>query len=156
MKQAAGCILTTGAQVLICHARRGVDPPKDWYDTNWTVPKGVIEPGETPWTTANRELYEETGINFYTYLDPPEQNPELIRYKVGSNKLVTVFVCFVSEDILGHKLQCISMVDTDCPWKGLSEVDNYMWVTFGEAKDMVYMSQKCLFDEGNINKLKRS
>jgi 8-oxo-dGTP pyrophosphatase MutT (NUDIX family) len=29
---------------------------------NWDFPKGMIEPDETPWLTARREVREETGI----------------------------------------------------------------------------------------------
>lgn len=53
----------TGAIVLIldedmkCLAiSRGHD------QTNWNLPGGYAEPGETPHQTAVRELYEETGI----------------------------------------------------------------------------------------------
>lgn len=29
---------------------------------NWDFPKGLVEPGEDPWTAARRELAEETGL----------------------------------------------------------------------------------------------
>jgi 8-oxo-dGTP pyrophosphatase MutT (NUDIX family) len=42
-------------QVLLVRARR---PPHEWV-----LPKGHIEPGETPAQTARRELIEEAGID---------------------------------------------------------------------------------------------
>lgn len=29
---------------------------------NWDFPKGMVEPGETAWTAAQREVAEETGL----------------------------------------------------------------------------------------------
>ena len=32
------------------------------YKAGWEIPGGVVEDGEAPWTTAVRELHEETGL----------------------------------------------------------------------------------------------
>jgi 8-oxo-dGTP pyrophosphatase MutT (NUDIX family) len=34
----------------------------------WDFPKGLVEPGETPWAAACREVREETGLSFLDFL----------------------------------------------------------------------------------------
>lgn len=149
MKTSAGIVLTTGSLVLIGHSRRGINPPKDWYDDSWTIPKGIVDPGELPVQAMMRELHEETGISLYEYTIYDNPEPEIFQlYKVGNNKRVYVYISLVSEDILGRKLHCDSMIDNPTvSWNGLSELDNFMWVTPGEAQEMVFNSQKELFGD---------
>jgi 8-oxo-dGTP diphosphatase len=51
--RAAGGVVERGDQVLVVHRAR--------YD-DWTLPKGKLEPGETPEAAALREVLEETGL----------------------------------------------------------------------------------------------
>ena len=53
MIRAAGGVVVCRDQVLVVHRPR--------YD-DWTLPKGKLEPGETPEAAALREVLEETGL----------------------------------------------------------------------------------------------
>jgi 8-oxo-dGTP pyrophosphatase MutT (NUDIX family) len=48
-----GVIVTDGVRLLLGHATRS---------PRWDIPKGGVEPGETPEHAASRELHEETGL----------------------------------------------------------------------------------------------
>ncbi len=54
-KRAAGIVIVDesadGPRFLLLRAYR-----------NWDLPKGLVEPGETPFEAARREAFEETGI----------------------------------------------------------------------------------------------
>ena len=36
---------------------------KPWFKRRWHLPGGSLEPGETPWRAALREVKEETGLS---------------------------------------------------------------------------------------------
>ena len=61
MKQSAGCLLYKyqdgELQVLLVH-------PSGWYNrrAKWSIPKGLIDKGETEEEAARRETREETGV----------------------------------------------------------------------------------------------
>ena len=61
MKQSAGCLLyretPEGPRVLIVH-------PSGNYNIRapWSIPKGLVDQGETTEATARRETLEETGV----------------------------------------------------------------------------------------------
>ena len=47
----------------------------------WEIPGGVIDPGETPFETARRELLEETGFGGGRFIETGvvSPNPETMR-----------------------------------------------------------------------------
>jgi len=49
-----GVIVTDGKRLLLGHASRS---------PRWDIPKGGLEPGESPVQAARRELHEETGLD---------------------------------------------------------------------------------------------
>ena len=49
--RSAGVLVVSAGRVLLC---------KRTQDGFWSVPGGIIEPGETPWRAAEREFREET------------------------------------------------------------------------------------------------
>ena len=51
----------------------------DYTDEAWQMPQGGIDDGEEPWTTALRELEEETGIA-PCFVEKLAEAPELLRY----------------------------------------------------------------------------
>ncbi|MDX2068894.1 MAG: NUDIX domain-containing protein [Haliscomenobacter sp.] len=73
IEAAGGCVFNAQEQLLVIY-RRG----------SWDLPKGKIDPGETPEQAAVREVEEETGIaeislgnfldyTYHTYRDPKER-----------------------------------------------------------------------------------
>ncbi|HEU4591002.1 MAG TPA: NUDIX domain-containing protein [Steroidobacteraceae bacterium] len=63
----------------------------------WDFPKGVVEPGETPLATAQREVLEETGIDDLEFRwggefieTPPYSKNKVARYYIAVTRTVDV------------------------------------------------------------------
>ena len=83
---AFGMIFDAERRVLLCH-RRDMDA--------WNLPGGRVEPGETPWDAAVREVHEEVGLE-----------TEIVRltglyWKPDTDELVFNFECRVTGGALG-------------------------------------------------------
>mmetsp|Transcript_29802 Transcript_29802/g.41922 ORF Transcript_29802/g.41922 Transcript_29802/m.41922 type:complete len:228 (+) Transcript_29802:78-761(+) len=157
-------IRSSKSKFLLCHATKSPNGKWTKYDGNWTVPKGIVEEGESKIDAAIRELREETNIDLlhrsFRELLPPNLNDAdpFVVFPVGEKKVHL----FLLEDEQGRlqdpsiELKCSTKIENMHPSLsyliGLPEVDGYMWVEREDAEKMVYKSQQKLFAEGFIEK----
>lgn len=99
---------------------------------HWSFPKGHPEPGETPKQTAERELFEETGLQPVLFLSDSEITEEYVFTHHGRLifKKVTYFIAEVSGEIRPQ----VEEINA-CQWFSLK--DAYAKLSFKEAKKVL-------------------
>ena len=131
---------TNGNKVLIVK-------PTNW--TEWEIPKGTVDKGESPKAAAVREFKEETNVK----LKPG--NLEFIG-KFNLHKLKDIMLFLYRENNLPliSSMKCASMF-TDKKGKKLPEINTWRYIDIKDMKfhirdDMIKMANKVrekLFDE---------
>ena len=108
----------------------------------WTIPKGVIDPGEQALDAAVRELREETGV----VVDGPFIALGAVRQKAG--KVVTAFACEGDCDPAAIVSNTFPM-----EWPPRSgrmqefpEVDRAGWFTLEAAREKINAAQVALLE----------
>jgi len=119
----------------------------------WSIPKGVLDEGETELEAAIRETYEECNINFdINNLVVRELTPQ--RYKHGKKKLCSFAVLQRDNpdiDFSEFKLRCNSNVPKE---RGnFPEVDAFGWVPIKKAKLFLHYPQVLALKELYMDKL---
>ena len=109
---------------------------------SWTIPKGVLDPGEDPLAAARREFEEETG----TRLDGPFLPLGSVRQKAG--KVVHAWAC---EGDLDVTAVVSNVARTEWPprsgrWITYPEVDRCAWFTPAEARARINAAQAELIE----------
>ncbi|CAN5770854.1 NUDIX hydrolase [soil metagenome] len=95
-------------------------------EQRWQLPKGIVDPGETPEVTALREVREEAGIE----TELGEQIDTIAYWYVGDQRGQRVrFHKFVHFFLLRYKGGEISDHD--------HEVNEARWVEIGQARQML-------------------
>ena len=113
----------------------------------WSIPKGVIDEGETELEAAIRETWEESNITFdINNTVFRELTPQ--RYKHGKKKLHSFAVLAGDNphiDFSKFKLRCNSNVPRSRG--GFPEVDAFGWVHVSKAKLFLHYPQADALEE---------
>ena len=91
----------------------------------WDCPKGVVEPGEDPLTTAKREVREETGI-------------EELEFRWGEEFIETP--PYSKNKVARYYVAATSTADVELPVNpalGKAEHHEWRWLTWEEAEQRV-------------------
>lgn len=101
---------------------------------HWGFPKGHAEKGESPQETAERELYEETGMKVIRYLPEPYLT-ETYQITRGPHLVEKTVYFYFAEVTTFYALQKEELIEGK--WLPLKDLLSY--VTFPEEKEL-YLS----------------
>jgi predicted NUDIX family NTP pyrophosphohydrolase len=128
-------------QVLLAHPGGPFWAKKD--DGAWTIPKGLVEPGDELRTTARREFKEETGLTVRGRI------VSLSPVRMKSGKTVHAFAAEADPDLRRFKSN-----DFELEWPPKSgrmrrfpEVDRIAWFALGAAAKKILAYQRPLLRE---------
>lgn len=131
----------SGLQVFLVHPGGPFWVKKDFG--SWSIPKGLIEPGEDPIDAARREFHEETGCRVSGRLIP------LPPAKLKSGKIIQAWA--LESDCDPEELRSNTFSVEWPPRSGryqeFPEVDRAAWFGMKEAREKINKGQLPLLDE---------
>ena len=121
MKTSCGIIiLNSDNEILLCHVTG---------QTQYDIPKGLMDEGETYIDCAIRECQEETSLIF-----TEDDLTEIGLVPYNKKKQLYLFMT-VKDDINLENLTCVSLFEHFHTKEMLPEVDEFIWVAFSDIKD---------------------
>jgi len=93
---------------------------------NWDFPKGLVEPDEPEFHAAQREVFEETGLADLDYPFGEDAYRETLPY--GSGKIARYYLA---------ETGTVEIELPVSPELGRPEHDEWRWVSFDEAEDLL-------------------
>jgi predicted NUDIX family NTP pyrophosphohydrolase len=105
----------------------------------WTIPKGLVNEGETPLTAAFREFAEETGLESRA----PYIELGTVRQKAG--KLIHAWAFRGTADAQSIKSNFVRL-RTAAGWRQFPEIDRCGWFEPDEARQKLNPAQAALVD----------
>ena len=122
-------IVNTNKQVVIAHPTNS-----RWSD--YSIPKGLMEPGETEFDTAVRELWEETNIDLHhlTIEDVIVLPPTLYR---NCKRMLCTFLYYAEDTLNDVELKCHSYVDG----QDFLENDKIIWKPISKCYGLLHEAQ---------------
>lgn len=109
------------------------------YGSHWDFPKGHMEPGEDPQTTAARELREETGIRDARFVSGFKESMRYFYRKAGEG-ILKVVIYFLAETPTGEVT--LSYEHAGYVWLPYEEAVKRL--TFRTARDLLAKAQAFL------------
>lgn len=109
------------------------------YGSHWDFPKGHIEPGEDPQTTAARELQEETGIRDARFVPGFKESMRYFYRKAGEGMLKVV-IFFLAETPTGK----VTLSHEHSGYLWLPYEEAVKRLTFKNARDLLAKAQAFL------------
>ena len=125
-------ILTAERELLLCHVTG---------QNHWDLPKGGIDPGETPLQAALRETREECGLNL-----APDTLLDLGRLRYTSKKDLHLFATVQPRREL-HQLRCESHYLERWSGRQLPEMDGFGWFAFERVRQLCTPKMAAVLDE---------
>jgi 8-oxo-dGTP pyrophosphatase MutT (NUDIX family) len=118
-------VVDDAARLLLCHVT-GTHA--------WDIPKGVLDPGESPLAAAVRELREETGL-----VHPPERFVDLGLFDYRPDKRLHLFRLDVGATLASlDALVCTSFFPHHRTGKATPEADAFRWATRDEVAQLCW------------------
>lgn len=128
--------IASGLEVFVGHMGGPFWARKD--DAAWSIPKGLIEPGDEPLATARREFEEEIGMPA-----PVTEVLELGDFRYRSGKRLTVFAAAADAEVA-----FVRSNEFELEWPPRSgrmqrfrEVDRAVWASVPDARRMLVVGQ---------------
>jgi 8-oxo-dGTP pyrophosphatase MutT (NUDIX family) len=109
------------------------------YGSHWDLPKGHIEAGEDPQTTAARELQEETGIRDARFVPGFKESMRYFYRKAGE-RMLKVVIYFLAETSTGN----VTLSDEHSGYQWLPYEAALERLTFKNARDLLGKAQEFL------------
>jgi 8-oxo-dGTP pyrophosphatase MutT (NUDIX family) len=114
------------------------------YGSHWDLPKGHIEAGEDPQTTAARELQEETGVRDARFVPGFKEGMRYFYRKAGEGMLKVV-VFFLAETPSGN----VILSDEHAGYQWLPYEPALKRLTFKNARDLLTKAHTFLNDKAS-------
>ncbi|RFA14112.1 DNA mismatch repair protein MutT [Subtercola boreus] len=133
----------TGPEVWIAHMGGPFWARK--HERAWSIPKGLVEPGESTLEAALREFDEEIGA------PPPALAFDFLgEARQRSGKIVCVYTAEVTGelgvDFVGSNTFTLEWPRGSGVLREYPEIDDARWVLLGEARSLVVAGQEPLLD----------
>jgi predicted NUDIX family NTP pyrophosphohydrolase len=126
-------------QVLLAHMGGPFWRGKD--AAAWSLPKGLVEPGESDLDAAIREFGEELGIPA-----PSVAYEHLGDFRYSSGKIVAVFTAVVDDlDLSGFDPGTFQL-ELRGGLVAFPEVDDVRWLPLGQAREKLVKGQRAALD----------
>ncbi len=122
-------LISNDNKLLICH------PTGHGHGNVWSIPKGLVDKGETYVQAAHRELMEETDIEIN--IKNLSQLPQQI-YK-SKKKTLVPFVAKLVKNSFEINTQCHSFFQRN--ENLIPEVDKFEWINFNNIELTLHESQ---------------
>ncbi len=111
---------------------------------SWSIPKGLIEPGEEPLDAARREFGEEVGA---PAPDVPYVSLGEYRYSSGKRLLVFTAEADAPTDVVGGSTVELEWPPRSGRMQTFPEVDKVAWCSVAEARELLVVAQAPMLDD---------